>query len=179
MMSYWKFHQLVPSLSIPMEKSICIGVWLNEASKLDGHWLLHIRIIPVYVIHTYLEDVDSPVFIKSIQDCRQQDYNVDFISHTCAKLLNSPTQNSYLMASQAGHQEASMILYDGSQQVAQFDHDEISCAYSASWSFWVAQHENNLPVDDIPRVLSMDMTCTSQDSRLAGIAQVTPYLHYP
>ena len=132
MMSYWKFCWLVPSLSIHMAKSNCIGIWLNGASKLDGHWLLCIRIILVYVIYTYLEDVDFPVFIKSIWDYHQQDYNMDFISHTCAKLLNSHTWNSYLMASQAGHQEASMIVCNGLQQVAQFDHDEILCTHSAS-----------------------------------------------
>jgi hypothetical protein len=173
MISYWKFRRHVPSFSIPMVQSNRVGVWLNGASKLDGDWLLRIGVIPVYIIHTYIEDIDFPVSNKSILDRRQRDFEVNFIRHTCAEWLNSASGNSYLAAlPQAGwHTETSIIVRDNLQQVAQFDRDETLCARSASWSFRVARRENKLPKDDVPQMPSMGTTSTGQAGGFAVIAQ--------
>jgi hypothetical protein len=137
MISYWKFCRHVPSFSIPMVQSNHVSVWLNGASKLDGNWLLQIAVIPVYIIRTYIEDIDFPVSNKSILDRQQQDFKVNFVCHTRAKWLNSASGNSYLTAlPQAGWcTEASIIVCDNLHQVAQFDCDETLCAHSVSWSF--------------------------------------------
>jgi hypothetical protein len=180
MMHFGKFRRPSPKFSIPMAKSDRIGVWLNGASGLDAYWLLRIGAIPLYVIHTYQEDVDFPVSNISIQDRRQTDYSVNFVSHTRAERLNSRPWNSYLVApSQTDHSETSIVVHDEFQQVAQFDRDELSIARSASWSFRVAQRENKLPVDDFFQKLSMDVACTGDDSRIAGTSQGDPTSSLP
>jgi hypothetical protein len=149
-------------------------VWLNGASKLDGYWLLRIGVIPVYVIHTYQEDIDFPVSNKSIQDRQQQDFAVDFVRHTHADRLNHGAWNSYLMSpSQVDHKEPSTVVHDGFQRVAQFVCDEPSSSRSASWSFRVAQRENKLSAADV-QVPSEDTTRTGRDEVLAGMAQGDP-----
>jgi hypothetical protein len=160
MMNSWRFRSSMKPLSIPKVKNDRVSVWLNGASKLDGYWLLCIGVIPVYVIHTYREDIDFPVSNKSIQDRQQQDFAVDFVRHTHADRLNHGAWNSYLMSpSQVDHKEPSTVVHDGFQQVAQFVCDEPSSSRSASWSFRVAQRENKLSAADI-QVPSEDTTCT-------------------
>ena len=180
MMHYGKFRRPSPKFSIPMAKSDRIGVWLNGASGLDACWLLRIGVIPLYIIHTYQEDVDFPVSNISIRDRRQTNYDVNLVSRTRAERLNSRPWNSYLVApSQTDHNETSIVVRDEFQQVAQFDRDELSIARSASWSFRVAQRENKLPVDDFFQKLSMDVACTGDDSRIAGTSQGDPTSSLP
>jgi hypothetical protein len=176
MMNSWKFRGHTSPLSIPMANSDRVGVWLNGASKLDGYWLLRIGIIPVYVIHIYQEDIDFPGSRTSVRDRRPQKYDVDFVRHTRAERLNSPTWNTYLVApSPTGWEGTSAIVSDDYQQVAQFVRDEKSSTRSASWSFRVSQRNSKLPADDTPQMQpAMDTTYAGRNGGLAGIAQGDP-----
>jgi hypothetical protein len=178
MMRSWKHRGYISSFSIPAVNSDRVGVWLNGALKLDGYWLLGIGIIPVYVIHIYQEAVDFPASKESVRDRRPRIYDVDFVQHTRAERLNSPAWNTYLVApTQGGSKENLKVVFDSSQEVAQFIHDETSSARSASWSFRVSQRDGKLPADDTPPMHSaMNMTYTGQDRGMAVIAQGDPYI---
>ena len=65
MAQYWQCHYS-DSASISLVTD-CehIGVWLNRASKDHGLWLLHIGVIPVYIIHLMVKDLDYPSQPKS------------------------------------------------------------------------------------------------------------------
>ena len=60
MARHWRCHYCV-STSIPLVADReCIEVWLNGASKDYGLWLLRIGVIPVYIIHLMVKDLDYP-----------------------------------------------------------------------------------------------------------------------
>jgi hypothetical protein len=70
MMSFWTLHLSTKPLSITPVQPARIGVWLNGATKADALWLLRVGVIPVYVIHMFIEGLDfpSPSLSKTILD---------------------------------------------------------------------------------------------------------------
>ena len=137
MMKHWERRGECSS-TIPMvNDDRRVGVWLNGASEFEGLWLLHIGIIPIYVIHRYAAEVDFPIRSSTICDRRSRPFFSSFVESTPAERLNSADWNLYLKAflsSNSGktlthtpHPRASLQLVSGAE----------SCSRSSSWSFRV------------------------------------------
>lgn len=98
-MQYWGERTQTTSSDppLPLKENNRMGVWLNGAPEVDGLWLLRIDVIPIYIIHQYIEDADFPKERPEVLDRRPKDHRChpDFMSGTFAELINSMT-NPYL-----------------------------------------------------------------------------------
>jgi hypothetical protein len=73
-----------------------IGVWLNTADQLNGHWLLNMGVVPAYFIHRFVQDVEFPKW-RSVLDRRQgsSTWLYNFVEGTPTESLNS-NSNLYI-----------------------------------------------------------------------------------
>lgn len=98
MASHWASRFETATNPSPVDNAR-IGVWLNGASKVEAYWLLRICVIPVYIIHRFVEDVDFPKSPQSLaRDRRPNKYLKDFLHGTASQRLNSSRHNPYLEA---------------------------------------------------------------------------------
>lgn len=82
-----------------MADSNHIGVRLNGALKAYALWLLWIGVIPVYIIHEMVKDLDYPSHSGSnitnqlhLKNC----YRPNFVKDTWAQMINYADGNPYL-----------------------------------------------------------------------------------
>ena len=135
MMDYWE-QRMEKNVEIPAVRADRIGVWINGASEDEGLWLLRIGVIPVYVIHRYVADVDFPVSLSHISDRRPKNFHSTFVESTQAERLNTADWNSYLKAFQSRSQS-----YTLPYSPFQLQHDPgidfggRGCIRSSSWAF--------------------------------------------
>ncbi|KAF8658391.1 hypothetical protein AX16_002000 [Volvariella volvacea WC 439] len=94
-------HLVHLQANIPVVKVNRVGVWLNGASESDAAWLLNVGVIPVYVIHRFVEGHDFPGSLGSnVWDRRPEKTIPDFWHCTPAEKWRSPSHNPYLQVLQ-------------------------------------------------------------------------------
>lgn len=96
MMEYWPSRGRSHCYSLHVVNDDRIGVWLNTADQFNGHWLLNTGVVPVYIIHRFVQDVEFPKW-RSVLDRRQASstWLYNFVQGTPAETLNS-NSNLYI-----------------------------------------------------------------------------------
>jgi hypothetical protein len=139
MMKYWERRE-GHSSTIPMVNGERLGVWLNGASEIDGHWLLHIGIIPIYIIHCYAVEVDFPICSSNVSDRQSHPYLNNFIDHTVVEHLNSADWNSYLTAFRSSNSGPTLThSLPGARGGLLLGSGVKSCPRSSSWAFHMVE----------------------------------------
>lgn len=170
MMSHWGFRSIPSPVSIPPVSSGRVGIWLNGASEGDGLWLLGIGIIPVYVIHRFAEDIESPPSSSdsSVPDWRSSvpNHRKGFVHGTRAEQLNSSQGNPYLRFLR--RRDLSNVIPFTPHQLhssVQVNCDERYRSRSASWGFHRRQLEQSDTDHSEPERRASTLNSAQQKSR--------------
>lgn len=147
MMEHWE-RRLERNTEIPAVRADRIGVWINGASEDEGLWLLRIGVIPVYVIHQYVTDVDFSVSLPHIPDRRPKNFYSTFLESTQAERLNTVDWNSYLKAFHSrGPGNTLPFSPSQLQRDPGMDFGCRGCIRSSSWAFSIKDRRQPRPVN--------------------------------